>query len=97
MRLLRSSETEERDESCPLGDEWRITNDESMMNDENLGSAGASPATASPARTFGARPKSFRQCPARRVTLRAARPRSPFPHSIERDSSTSLGMTTMVP
>ena len=53
MRLLRSSETEERDESCPLGDEWRITNDESMMNDENLGSAGASPAL------FGAPPKSF--------------------------------------
>jgi hypothetical protein len=23
--------------SYPLGDEWRITNDESMTNDENLG------------------------------------------------------------
>jgi hypothetical protein len=35
-----------------------------MMNDENLGSAGASP-------------KSFRRYPARRVTQRAGRPRSP--------------------
>ena len=55
-----------------------------MTNDENLGSAGASPAL------FGAPPKSFRACPARRVTQRAGRPRSPassfaFPHSLYRE------------
>ena len=69
-----------------------------MMNDENLGSEGASSAL------FGAPPKSFRWCPARRphtggqaVTQRAGRPRSPLPfafrHSFDTDSSTSLGMT----
>jgi anti-sigma factor RsiW len=57
------------------------------MNDENLGSAGASPAL------FGAPPKSFRSCPARRVTQRAGRPRYPLSHSLDRDSSTSPGMT----
>jgi hypothetical protein len=72
MQLLRWRGKEGSDVSCPLGDEWRITNDESMMNDENLGSAGASPAL------FGAAPKSFRWCPARRVTQRAGRLRSPL-------------------
>jgi len=72
MQLLRWRGKEGSDVSCPLGDEWRITNDESMMNDENLGSAGASPAL------FGAPAKSFRWCPARRVTQRAGRLRSPL-------------------
>ena len=65
MQLLRWRGKEGSDVLCPLGDEWRITNDESMMNDENLGSAGAPP-------------KSFRWCPARRVTQRAGRLRSPL-------------------
>jgi len=42
-----------------------------------LGSEGAPPATASPARTFGASAEKPTQCPARRVTQRASRPRFP--------------------
>src|SRR5438445_1643346 len=62
-----------------------------------LGSAGASPAL------FGAPPKSPRWCPARRVTQRAGRPRSPLRHFPQRFlqpshkgtawQATSLGMT----